>query len=109
MARQFFVSDDQFVEIVKRSRSWRQVLREMGVATTGTGHVRLRAARLGVDTSHFTGQRRWSDDQLKEAIAEATSWNEVAAKLATRAAAEKKRALLIGVDCTHLTRRATPA
>lgn len=32
---------------------------------------------MGVDTSHFTHQRTWSDQQLREAVAGASSWTGV--------------------------------
>jgi hypothetical protein len=35
------------------------------------------AARLGLDTGHFTGNRRGGDVQLMDAIKKASSWKEV--------------------------------
>ena len=43
--------------------------------------VRRHVVRLGLDTSHFTGQRRWTDLQLKLAIANACSWWELFSQL----------------------------
>lgn len=40
-----------------------------------------RVSRLGLDTSHFTGQRRWSDAQLRRAVAGAYSWRELFSEL----------------------------
>lgn len=39
--------------------------------------VRKHADRLALDYGHFTGQRRWTDDQLAGAVAGARSWEEV--------------------------------
>jgi hypothetical protein len=42
-------------------------MRELGLCTTSAGSIRVvkrHVTRLGSDTSHVTGQRRWSDAQL---------------------------------------------
>jgi hypothetical protein len=39
--------------------------------------VRRRAAELDLDWSHFRGKRRWSDNDLSEAVARCRSWEEV--------------------------------
>jgi len=39
-------------------------MRELGLCVTSAGSIRIvkrHVARLSLDTSHFTGQRRWSD------------------------------------------------
>ncbi len=43
--------------------------------------VRRRALALGLDTSHFTGQRTWSDEKLRQAVASSDSWTEVLRRL----------------------------
>src|ERR1700751_4770547 len=80
-------SDAQLVSAVAGSRSWRGVMRELGLCTTSAGSIRVvkrQVARLGLDTGHFTGQRRWSDAQLKRAVANAYSWSELLAELQLR-------------------------
>src|SRR5690242_21233103 len=77
-------SDAQLTEAVKVSSSWRGVMRELGLIATSAGAIRIvrrHAARLGLDTSHFRGKRRWSDDQLRNAVAEGRSWDEVLVSL----------------------------
>ena len=69
---------------VSASRSWRGVMRELGLCVTSAGSLRVvkrRAALLGLDTSHFTGQRTWSDAALKRAAAHTHSWNELLAAI----------------------------
>jgi hypothetical protein len=59
-------------------------MRQLGLCVTSAGSIRLvkrRVASLGLDTSHFTGQRRWSDAQLRRALAYAYSWSEVLTEL----------------------------
>jgi hypothetical protein len=54
-------------------------MRELGLCVTSAGSIRIvkrQVARLCLDTSHFTGQRRWSDAQLRRAVARAYSWPE---------------------------------
>ena len=52
-------TDQQFIEAAKNSFSASGVLREIGLRTTGSGHmvVKQTVKRLGVDTTHWTGQR----------------------------------------------------
>jgi len=55
-------------------------MRELGLCVTSAGAIRVvkrHVARLGLDTSHFTGQRRWSDAQLRRAATAAYSWPEL--------------------------------
>lgn len=106
MAQAFRVNDQEFAEIVARCRSWRQVLRETGSKMTGTNAVRLRASQLKLDVSHFTGSRRWTDDDLRGAVSEAQSWNEVALRLGCPAVSAKRRAMRLGLSYGHLDRRA---
>jgi hypothetical protein len=59
-------------------------MRALGLSATSAGSLRAvkrSAARLGLDTSHFTGQRRWSDAQLRRASANAASWPDLADQL----------------------------
>lgn len=77
-------SDSELTAAVAASRSWRGVMRELGLCVTSAGAirgVRRHAARLGLDASHFSGQRRWSDEQLRRAVASAQSWQQLAAEL----------------------------
>jgi len=77
-------TDEQLRVAVAGQRSWRGVLRALGlVATSGgsIGTVRRRADKLGLDSSHFTGARRWSDEDLIAAIEHSLSWTEVAETL----------------------------
>jgi hypothetical protein len=59
-------------------------MRELGLCATSAGsiqQVKRHVDRLGLDTSHFTGQRRWSDAQLRRAVADAACWDELIAAL----------------------------
>jgi hypothetical protein len=50
-------SDEQFLDAVRQSQSWAEVLRRPGLKTGGGTQVLLRklAIRLNADSSHFTG------------------------------------------------------
>jgi hypothetical protein len=77
-------TDFQLISAVAKSRSWRGVLRELGLCATSAGSIRIvkrNAARLGLDTSHFTGQRRWSDPELRRALVSSYSWRELFSEL----------------------------
>ena len=74
-------SDAQLTEAVYSATSWRGVLRELGLTATSASairSVRMHANRLGLDHSHFRGQRRWTDQQLVDAVAAGRSWAQVA-------------------------------
>ena len=71
--------------------------------------VKRRVAQLGLDTSHFTGQRTWSDSALKRAAAQARCWNELldaigiesnSGEVRVRIKAHARR---LGLDLSQLT------
>lgn len=105
-------SDSELVNAVANARSWRGVTRELGLRATSAGSiksVKRRAAHLGLDSSHFTGQRRWSDTDLRRVASYARSWHELVSELglasanATDCARVKAHAVRLGVDLTHIT------
>lgn len=60
-------SDDQLPAAVAAATSWRGVMRELGLNPSNGGTtltIRRHAAWLGLDTSHFRGNRSWSDAVL---------------------------------------------
>lgn len=78
--RQRTWSDAQLTEAVKVSTSWRGVMRELGLNPTSAGAIRIirrQVVSLRLETSHFRGKRRWSDAQLRRAVSESRSWDEV--------------------------------
>src|SRR5215469_4595039 len=103
-------SDAQLVFAVAASRSWRGVMRELGLCVTSAGSIRIvkrHVARLGLDTSHFTGQGRWSDAQLRRAVASAYSWAELLIELGLHGNADdrtrvKAHAARLGLDRSRL-------
>lgn len=103
-------NDDQLREAVASSPSWRAVARALGLKGTSAGTIRAirrHAARLELDTTHFTGQRRWSDQQLRAAVRAASNWADVLVSLGASDNGEnrvrvKGHAVRLGLDCTHL-------
>jgi hypothetical protein len=104
-------SDTELISAVAASKSWRSVLQKLGLCATSAGSIRVvkrRVALLGLDTSHFTGQRTWSDAALKRAAAEAYSWDELlgAMGIKSRSGDERTRvrahALRLGLDLSRL-------
>lgn len=110
-------SDSQLVSAVAASRSWRGVMRELGLCVTSAGSIQVvkrHVIRLGLDTSHFTGQRRWSDAQLKRAITNAYSWREVFTDLSLLGSGDdrtrvKAHAVRLGLDLSRLDGRSANA
>lgn len=74
--------------------------------------VRARADKLGLDYGHFRGQRRWSDDDLREAVAQESSWPDVAMRLGlcggSAVATLKGHAARLRVDAAHLVQDPPP-
>jgi hypothetical protein len=68
------------------------------------------AARLALDTGHFTGNRRWGDVQLMQAIKQASSWKEVGDYLGVvldppcgERTHLKSHAARLGLETSHLS------
>lgn len=100
-------TDAQLSEAVASNPSWRAVARALGLKNTSTGSIRRHAARLELDTSHFTGQRRWTDQRLRDAVASASCWADVIFDLGivdngAERVRIKSHAVRLGLDCTHL-------
>jgi PD-(D/E)XK endonuclease len=103
-------SDAQLPAAVSAATSWRGVMRELGLNPANGGITRTirRAALLGLDTSHFRGNRSWSDAVLRQAVTESGTWEEVLTMLglSARAGGErtlvKAHALRLGLDVSHL-------
>jgi PD-(D/E)XK endonuclease len=72
--------------------------------------VRRRAAELNLDWSHFRGKRRWSDAQLKQAVTECRSWDELLSRLGLSTKSGniqphiKSHTVRLGLDTSHLNR-----
>jgi hypothetical protein len=68
--------------------------------------VRRQADSLGLDYSHFTGQRRWTDEELASAVRAAGSWHDVVVGLGlagvSSQATLKGHAKRLGLDVEHL-------
>jgi hypothetical protein len=86
-------------------------MRELGLPATSAGSIRIvkrHVNRIGLDTSHFTGQRRWSDLQLKLAVASAQSWWELFSQLGRDSYDQddrirvKAHAVRLGLDLSRL-------
>ena len=106
-------SDEQLPAAVAAATSRRGVMRELGLSPSNGGTtqtIRRRSALLGLDTSHFRGNRSWSDTPLRKAVNEGRTWDEVLTTLGLRAQVGGERALVrahalrLGLDATHLGR-----
>ncbi|MGZ4452327.1 MAG: group I intron-associated PD-(D/E)XK endonuclease [Nocardioides sp.] len=103
-------SDDALAEAVASAHSWRGVLRALGLAATSAAalrSVRARADALALDYTHFTGQRRWTDRELADAVGGAGSWREVIDKLRLAGGSSqvtlKAHAARLGLETSHLS------
>src|SRR5688500_17104859 len=108
-------SDGHLVNAIATSSSWRGVLRVLGLVATSAGamrSVRSHADRLGIDYGHFTGRRRWTEDDLRAAIEAAKTWSEAVDVLGIRDVSAvsglKGHAARLGLDFKHLTDEPSP-
>lgn len=109
-------TDDDLQSAIKDSHSWRGVARALGLKGTSAGSIRVlkrHAERLGLDSAHFTGQRPWSDAQLRAAVPAATCWADVLSALGildngTARTSVKGHAVRLGLDFTHFERPRDP-
>jgi hypothetical protein len=104
-------TDEQLKQAVKASSSWRGVLRVLGLSGTSASSIRVvrhHATRLELDVSHFRGKRTWSDAQLRRAVAESRSWDEVLEALGLATTSGNARThvkghlIRLGIDFSHL-------
>jgi hypothetical protein len=113
MTTEGICTDDNLRAAVTKSVNWHEVMRALGLPTTSAYKIRMirrRAEGLGLDTSHFRGKRRWSDAQLRQAVIEGYTWNDVLAALgltrgdSNNSTRVKAHAVRLGLDINHLGR-----
>ena len=101
--------DEAVATAVASADSWRAVLRHLGENPSSSSlsrHAQRAAERLGLDTSHFRGGSRWTEQGVLQAVASG-DWSEVAARLGVspgsieRVRAEAAR---LGLPTVHLER-----
>lgn len=104
-------SDSQLKEAVAASANWRHVMRALGLNANSAGAIRIvrrDVVRLELDTSHFRGKRAWSDAQLRRAVMDAQSWDELLTTLGLAPRSGdgrirvKAHAMRLGLDLAHL-------
>jgi len=108
-------TDDQLSDAVRASTNWRSVMLLLGFGerSKSSGAIRIvrrRAAELNLDWSHFRGKRRWSDAQLRQAVSECRSWDELLSRLGLSTKSGnvaphiKSHTVRLGLDTSHLNR-----
>lgn len=71
------VNEADLRQAVATSRSWRGVLRALGVQSSRHARaLKSQCDRTGIDYGHFRG-RRWSDGDLRDALVSANSWRDL--------------------------------
>jgi hypothetical protein len=104
-------SDAQLIDAVAGSSNWRDVMRKLGLNASSAGAIRIvrrDVERLGLDTSHFRGKRIWSDAQLRRAVMDSQSWNELLSTLGLAPGSGdartrvKAHAIRLRLDLSHL-------
>ncbi len=107
-------SDIQLKDAVEAATSWRDVMRALGLGVNSAGAIRIvkrHVLRLGLDTSHFRGKRAWSDAQLRRAVADAQSWDELLTALDLAPGNSdglirvRAQAVRLGLDLAHQENR----
>ena len=108
MTAQRSYSDQQLTEAIAAARSWRGVLRVLGLPDTSSSAIRVarqRADDLAIGYGHFVGQRPWTESRLRAAVANSHSWREVSEQLGiggtSAAGALEGHSVRLGIDSTH--------
>ena len=105
------VSAEDLAAAVRASRSWRGVLRALGLPESSSRLGRLVRARcdeLRLDYSHFDRQRSWTDADLVRLVPEAASWSALLGSLGYETTSRSARARVrsncarLGVRTRHL-------
>ena len=109
MARMRTYTDDDLVVAVAGSRSWRETMRKIGLVATSSraiASVRSHADVLGLEYSHFSKQRRLTQEEVRDAVAIAETWADAAAALKLHGPAAVTRvrghAMRFGVDLSPI-------
>ncbi|MCI1189997.1 HNH endonuclease [Hymenobacter sp. DH14] len=94
--RKCLSTDDEFRLAVAESLSVRQVLGRIGLVPAGGNYktVHVRIARLGLDTSHFTGAA-WNQGERYRMLGPAFSWENVLVENSTYTSTYRLRNRLI--------------
>ena len=103
------ISEDQLREVVAGNRSWRGVMRALGLKSSSFGpKLRNACNELDVDYSHFRSILA-TDSRLREVITTSTDWPTALARLGyakgsgTARATVRKHCARLGVDPSHLS------
>jgi len=108
-------SDIQLKDAVAAAANWRDVMRALGLRADSAGAIRIlkrHVIRLGLDTSHFRGKRSWSDAQLRHAVIDSQSWDELLIALGLTPGNGdgririKAHAIRLGLELAHLEKPA---
>ena len=114
MPPKLIFDDDELAQAVASATSYWAVARKLRpMRPRGTYKSAQRRVReLGLDTSHFTGQSpkpvRWSETDLRSAVASSTSLSQVLRKLGLVPAGGnydhvQRRITALSIDVSHLT------
>jgi len=104
-------SDTQLKDAVAAATNWRDVMRVLGLRADSAGAIRImkrHVIQLGLDTSHFRGKRIWSDAQLRRAVIDTQSWDELLTMLGLAPGSGdgrirvKAHAMRLGLGLAHL-------
>lgn len=106
-------TDEHLRAAVASSTSWKGVATALGLAQSSTPRLKRHARRLGLNTSHFKGRRRWSDADLRTALAMSSTWPEVLEALDVSDDSNTRQyvrghATRLGIDISRLTNESVP-
>lgn len=105
------IADADLRAAIADARSWRGVLRALGIPPSAAGtsrRLRRRADELGLPYEHFGYQQtRWQRAELAEAVATSHSWTEVMQRLGCSVSSGSARDA-VRRECTRLTVDTTP-
>lgn len=106
------VTEEDLRAVVSECRSWRGVLRAVGLTGTSVGRtLRAKADAWGIDYNHFDHQHG-GPVELQRVVTEGRRWTEVLERLGysvdsgSARANVRRQCRAKGIDCSHLDRPA---
>ncbi|WP_448318977.1 HNH endonuclease signature motif containing protein [Streptomyces sp. CO7] len=110
------ISDEALREAAGASRTLTETLERLGVETRGSSrnYLRQRMRRLGIDTSRFEREVKWSRQILQDAVSGSRTMAEVLQRLGLDRVGDNhtyisRRLRLYGIDTSHLDRSSHPS
>jgi hypothetical protein len=105
-------NDEDLIKALPRCYSWAELTKALGgKGFRGERYYISHINRLGLNTSHFTHRRmstrKWTDEQLIEAVSKASCWKELYESLGVHSNSKRIKSTIkkYNLDTSHFTKQ----